>query len=419
MFTLVHYLYCRNCKTINCNQGDCLMDVSTKRPKCVCKAFFAGEFCDHYICSGYCANSGICFHNDVQMANRSDGSVKPEPRCMCPPGYTGKRCEISEDNCDCQNGGKCRNNDCECQQGWTGTKCEMECPCLNNGTCEFNPFTGVSCQCPRGYSGLNCQYSRNPAVECFCNDIGGRCETDLETGEIECKCYPGFKGEHCDECDESSAYCFNDGICRDQPEFDLNVKYPRCVCPTGFDGPRCEHFICSKYCLHGGTPSIKPEGGCSCACKPNAAGRRCERVLCKKKTCENGGRCILLDGKEICECPKSRNFAGERCELSIHDNPCRNSSLNCMNGGICRVDVGTKGPECLCPVHYAGSRCQMQNLCLDLNCRNGGKCVWTAESRVKCQCGQGFEGESCEYKMPTAHNSEKTGKSSGTPVWVS
>uniref|UniRef100_A0AAQ4RLB6 Neural EGFL like 2 n=1 Tax=Gasterosteus aculeatus aculeatus TaxID=481459 RepID=A0AAQ4RLB6_GASAC len=81
--------------------------------------------------------------------------------CSCKPGYTGNG-TVCKAMCDglCQNGGTCVSpNNCVCQQGFTGKRCETdinECKtgrntCANDTVC-FNLDGGYDCRCPHGHN---------------------------------------------------------------------------------------------------------------------------------------------------------------------------------------------------------------------------------------------------------------------------
>uniref|UniRef100_A0A3P8VGP7 Neural EGFL like 2 n=1 Tax=Cynoglossus semilaevis TaxID=244447 RepID=A0A3P8VGP7_CYNSE len=81
--------------------------------------------------------------------------------CSCKPGYTGNG-TVCKAMCDglCQNGGTCISpNNCVCQQGFTGKRCETdinECKtgrntCANDTVC-FNLDGGYDCRCPHGHN---------------------------------------------------------------------------------------------------------------------------------------------------------------------------------------------------------------------------------------------------------------------------
>lgn len=126
-----------------------------------------GRNCSH-TCE--CQNNGIC--------NQFNGL------CKCPKGYTGDRCESEcpdgqyglncSETCRCQNGGKCHHisGECACAAGFTGPlctetcpdgkhgqECKQECKCQNNGKCD--PQNG-ECECPPG---MNLNISKTHQTE--------------------------------------------------------------------------------------------------------------------------------------------------------------------------------------------------------------------------------------------------------------
>lgn len=124
---------------LECNQGLC--KIINDQPKCKCPIDFEGEFCEHYRCSGYCKNHGVCYV-DGQHATYSESS-KPPLKCDCSTSWTGDRCEIAATTCHepCYNG-KCtvsRNGmeNCVCALGFTGRYCGdcEELHCENEGIC--------------------------------------------------------------------------------------------------------------------------------------------------------------------------------------------------------------------------------------------------------------------------------------------
>ncbi|XP_028305317.1 protein kinase C-binding protein NELL2a isoform X5 [Gouania willdenowi] len=81
--------------------------------------------------------------------------------CSCKPGYMGNG-TVCKALCDglCQNGGTCASpNNCICQQGFTGKRCETdinECKtgrntCTNDTVC-FNLEGSYDCRCPHGHN---------------------------------------------------------------------------------------------------------------------------------------------------------------------------------------------------------------------------------------------------------------------------
>ncbi|XP_022079115.1 uncharacterized protein LOC110973026 isoform X3 [Acanthaster planci] len=108
-------------------------------------------------------DSNPCVHGECH--SRPNGGY----RCQCKQGYTGDKCEIEPDPCDsnpCVHG-VCHSRPnggyrCQCKQGYSGNKCEIEPdPCSSNpcvhGECHSRPNGGYRCQCKPGYSGDKCE----------------------------------------------------------------------------------------------------------------------------------------------------------------------------------------------------------------------------------------------------------------------
>lgn len=105
---------------------------------------------------------------------------------------------------------------CICPPDFEGTYCEQyRCAgyCKNHGTCFIDrsviPSQGfkpaLKCLCPEKWTGERCE---NPIAICHepCQN-GGTC-ADMES----CVCAPGFRGQHCEQCDDLQ--CENGGACR-------------------------------------------------------------------------------------------------------------------------------------------------------------------------------------------------------------
>ena len=108
-----------------------------------------------------------------------------ETSCDCAQGFTGARCEVDILDCTpdtCLNGGTCvegrgMETSCDCAQGFTGIRCETDLPdctpstCLNGGTCMEGTGQSTTCTCPTGFTGSRCEIS---ADACRSNsDCGG------------------------------------------------------------------------------------------------------------------------------------------------------------------------------------------------------------------------------------------------------
>lgn len=124
---------CESCAAIQClNEGTCR--GSGDKYRCICPDGFAGLFCEVDLCRGYCKNDGKC-------------SIRPVtgPSCECQNNFSGEKCEIDNlcPDCNgnppscfikCHNGGFCQKvanekESCECVGEWTGVTCEIPPPC--------------------------------------------------------------------------------------------------------------------------------------------------------------------------------------------------------------------------------------------------------------------------------------------------
>ena len=137
---------------LKCNLGTC--KLINHIPKCVCQPQFEGELCEHYRCSNYCKNYGLCII-DAQIP----GSLEPPPlKCSCTPGWSGPRCETSVPECQsrCHNGGSCLIADehmkCACPPMYIGEQCEhcVNLTCANGGICRETLTGTTQCECPDG-----------------------------------------------------------------------------------------------------------------------------------------------------------------------------------------------------------------------------------------------------------------------------
>lgn len=110
---------------LNCGMmGLCKMEKGV--PKCVCPPQYTGEHCEHYVCSEYCKNKGMCY---VDYLSAKTPYSQAPLRCSCPPQWTGERCEIPVNVCSNR--------------------------CFNGGTCYVLPPPGVpQCSCKPGFTGL-------------------------------------------------------------------------------------------------------------------------------------------------------------------------------------------------------------------------------------------------------------------------
>ncbi|ERE73778.1 putative protein delta [Cricetulus griseus] len=184
-----------------------------------------------------------------------DGNV-----CRCQPGWEGPQCDQCITSPGCVNGVCEEPWQCICKNGWDGDLCDIEMPactstpCANNGTCVDLEKGQYECSCAPGFSGKDCQ---NKAGPCVINGSpcqhGGACVDDEgRASHASCLCPPGFSGNFCEIIDNSCTPnpCENDGVCTD-----IGGDF-RCRCPAGFVDKTCSRPVsscASGPCLNGGT----------------------------------------------------------------------------------------------------------------------------------------------------------------------
>lgn len=251
---------------LNCHEGTCKI-IPGQGPKCVCPPQFNGPRCEHYRCSQYCKNHGICYIVDTPSSKQSD--TPPPLRCNCPIHWTGDRCEKPADVC--------------------ANRCYNDANCTSWGVLP-------QCQCKPGFTGLRCQNCDNLSCE-----NGGVC--NIIDNKEHCSCPSAFKGQRCEMF-----------ICGKYGKPMLSEDGWKCECPAGFTGEKCDKRICDLQCLNGGTCKIGNKQ-MECICPKNFEGRRCEKSTCNI-TCKNNGKCLMINMRAVCKCPDE--WAGHYCEVSAH-----------------------------------------------------------------------------------------------------
>ena len=148
-------------------------------------------------------------------------------------------------------------NDCSCNEGWFGSRCEMNYSplCSNHGYLE----NGL-CKCLDGFSGTTCQLCSH------CNNVGGCGSIGSSDINSICVCPAGYTGTFCgckgDQCGASGS-CNLDGLC---------------VCPLGSDMSDCSG---SPFNHDTRAPTSEPEP----ACNVGFSGKHCN--ICENcQTCE-------------------------------------------------------------------------------------------------------------------------------------
>ncbi|XP_019643256.1 PREDICTED: LOW QUALITY PROTEIN: protein crumbs-like [Branchiostoma belcheri] len=367
---------------------------------CNCTTNYTGEFCEVNIydnCdAGPCLNGATC--NDLNITATSKASFE----CICPPGYEGKLCDKEIDYCagqPCQFGATCTNNrqifdyECTCVPGYTDKNCSTnidECasdPCENGAVCTDH-VNGYTCQCTDGWNGTECNIDIDECLTITCEN-NGSCEN--LPGSVKCNCAEGYEGDRCeldiDECNTTFP-CQNGARCNN------SVGTYTCDCTLGYSGHDCDVPVCSgDVCLYGST-CVTNSTHWSCLCAEGYQGDRCQSDIdecTNEDLCQNGATCVNSPGAFLCNC--SAGFQGSLCETpTCAPNPC-------LNNGSCALEDSW---SCSCTEGFAGPRCQIRGPCADFPCQNGGNCTQNVNAipmTYDCDCGYGWEGDTCTAEV--------------------
>ncbi|XP_036061965.1 protein delta homolog 1 isoform X2 [Onychomys torridus] len=206
--------------------------------------------------------------------------------------------------CDPKHGFCEDDNVCRCEVGWEGPLCDkcVTSPGCVNGLCE-EPW---QCFCKDGWEGKFCNIDMRACTSTPCAN-NGTC-VDLEKGQYECSCAPGFSGKDCQNkdgpCVINGSPCQNGGACVDD---EGQASHASCLCPPGFAGNFCEIVNVNNSC----TPNpCENDGVCTdiggdfrCRCPAGFVDKTCSRPVsnCASGPCQNGGTCLQhTQGQAIC-----------------------------------------------------------------------------------------------------------------------
>jgi hypothetical protein len=411
---------------------------------CACPFGWTGLLCDHKYESCTETDDHACYHGGSCIPGLSDRYGNDQLFCDCTDAvasdgthYVGKYCETPFDQiCDhshdddglfCVNGGECNPN-----YEYVSVFCGYFYPfSSSHHSTSFSSFfrsDGVPCSCPNDFEGFHCEFKAGTVPDC-----------DLQCGNGG-TCVVGVRNP-------AEAEHFHHAW----SQLDISAHL-RCLCPPNFGGPLCESTAepCGEddFCYHGGScveTTISSGGGgtrttdyhCDCTTAGDGdgnlfAGQFCQFVssdICSSTDenlfCVNGGTCDDQDARTGCYCP--HGFDGFKCDILLGiggntgDDAADDSDevdlcgdVYCFNGGKCVEEVfttenGDNGRRDVCDCSdatdgdgdfFAGPSCQYKatDSCTLPNgiafCVNGGICPVTPDGG--CDCRDGWTGDSCE-----------------------
>ncbi|XP_053393488.1 uncharacterized protein LOC123564875 isoform X1 [Mercenaria mercenaria] len=398
----------------------------------------------------------ICAQYNSSYASKTDSaSVAIYKDCNDRPAeaYACDQEKMPCDNVDCNNGTCLNINNnldsfCDCDEGFTGFRCQHsrdDClgnQCENGAECIDGHLT-YTCDCKLGFDGNRCENDINDCPG-SCNITNGKCEDGVNG--YKCICNDGYVGDTCNvEINECSSYpCEHGGTCTDE------VNGFTCDCPDGWEGDRCEIQInnCAGRapCLNGGECFSLPNSA-RCRCEGGATGENCENatLLCDTlsnlNVCINEGVCVNGEGTATCSCPvvydtqrcfmqegmvnkQGGNIADAKINLdSGSPLTAEYCKTRCLNNRICHAVSFIDNPASpvkfcryytveeetltdsensihfrrFCPTDFQGKSCEIvKDWCAENPCKNEGICKPVNPVGYECECMPGYSGPVCE-----------------------
>uniref|UniRef100_A0A8D1T0V9 Delta like non-canonical Notch ligand 1 n=1 Tax=Sus scrofa TaxID=9823 RepID=A0A8D1T0V9_PIG len=187
-------------------------------------------------CNLSCASGAEC----LPACHPQNGFCEDDNVCRCQPGWQGPLCDQCVTFPGCVNGLCVEPWQCICKDGWDGHLCDLDIractsnPCANNGTCANLDNGQYECSCPPGFSGKDCQKKDGPCVMngSPCQHGGSCVDDEGRASHASCLCPPGFSGNFCELMTNSCIPnpCENQGICTDIGG-DFRCRCPRAAGP--------------------------------------------------------------------------------------------------------------------------------------------------------------------------------------------
>ena len=307
-----------------------------------------------------------------------NGTRDPQTNtCDCDDGWTGTHCEVDVDECS-DGTHTCGGNACTNADPPQRFICAPDIDCGTNGT--RDPATNT-CDCNSGWTGTTC---RDDINECE-TDNGGcdenaTCTNAATSGDpAVCTCNNGYTGDgrscaDINECDTNNGGCDENASCSNAP---TPGDPAICECNNGYTGT-------------GQTCTPDPDDECS----PNPCG--------DDTVCNDPNPVAASTGDYVCSCKSGFSGAattgGPASCANIDE--CDLQTDNCHDDAVCTDTVGSF--SCNCKDGFSGDGVSSCDAIPDDEC-NPNPCgadtvcddpnpVATNTGDYVCSCGDGFSG---------------------------
>ncbi|XP_037083875.1 LOW QUALITY PROTEIN: neurogenic locus notch homolog protein 1-like [Pollicipes pollicipes] len=178
--------------------------------------------------------------------------------------------------------------------------------------------------------------------------------------------------------------CEHGGLCQ------MLGHRPKCYCPAGFSGARCELDVdeCLSTPCHNGAVCVDQPQGYRCQCERGYSGINCqiEESDCKEETCPARAMCMDTPGVGNFECLCREGYTGPNCNVTV--DPCKEKGNPCDNSARC-VALQQGRFRCECPPGWEGALCDVNSDdCAEQPCLLGAECTDLVND-FQCDCPTG------------------------------
>ena len=420
-------LNCGDDEVANNACNDCVCEFNNRDPNDCTQC--APNVCPDGTPNSFCSGCSACDDPNKTTSSKCqtcdwcvNGDELDDCVCECDDDWTGPKCDICDiAPTDCQNGSTLNDNDgnceCVCEGYWSGERCEI-CDTNERGVCNGNGHLGTDsgdcgCVCDDpNFSGDNCEiccYEEGGDKVCAHGEAADDCS--------RCICEDGWTGEQCDVCDvgnDPNNYCGGYG--------NLQQVDDRCICLCDADkeGDQCKS--CVNDCSGNGTPQYPNCDVCVCDdgfteesncfecdtselsdyCRGRGQITEANAAACDTCTCEDP-----WGGKTCNQCNRDCNGhgtgSGAACDVCDCDtdyfspnDDCAVCSLTCANDG---TPAGQHNCErCDCTDFWnPSSNCAECDQSKFSNCQNGA--TGDVDNCV-CDCADLWSGQYCNQCTP-------------------